>query len=206
MKKIIISTLTCLFFATALQASPLDDLIKSGNTFWSQGKLTEAKSEFQKAIDLNPDSSVAHERMANLLLTQNKSVEASKEYQNAIVNDPENAKLFIGLAITYLHQKYYQMAEAMVNQAIEIDPELANAKKLKTYIDAKKERIAQKESGTTDVSMSNGGGMHGQVPTATTAASPHGQASPHGEVAPSMHGSTNSAIPASVQKNIQKTH
>jgi len=181
MKKFILSTLASLFIATSIQASPLEDLIKSGNTLWSQGKLTEAETEFKKAIEIDPDSSLAHSRMANLYLTQNNSQKAAKEFQKAIINDPENARLFIGLAITYLHLNYHQMAEAMVNQAIELDPTLANAKKLKTYMDAKSEQRSQ-QAQTEKVSTD--GGM----------------ASPHGQV------SSTSSMPATIMKNSKTAH
>ena len=180
MQKIIIATLASLLVFTNIHASPVEDIINSGNTFWSQGKLMEAEAEFKKAIKINPNSSVAHARIANLYLTQNKSAEAVKEFQSAIINDPENARLFIGLAITYLHQQHFQMAEAMVNQAIQIDPELANAQKLKTYMDAKKETISQ---------------------TVATAPqdSTHGQVSPHGQV-------NTSSMPATIKKNSKTPH
>ncbi len=185
MKKFIIPTLTSLCFISALQASPLEDLIVSGNTFWSQGKLTEAEAEFKKALEFNPDSSEAHARMANLYLTQNKTSEAVEEFQNAINDDPENPNLFIGLAITYLHKQYYEMAEAMVKQAIELNPELANAQKLQTYIDAKKERMNQA------VATAPMDSTHGQV-------SEHAKATPHGQ--------ENSSMPATVQRKLQQTN
>lgn len=186
MKKFIIPTLASLCFISALQASPLEDLIVSGNTFWSQGKLAEAETEFKKALKINPDSGVAHARMANLYLTQNKTTEAVEEFQNAINADPENPNLFIGLAITYLHKKYYQMAEAMVKQAIELNPELANAQKLQAYIDAKKERMSQPVATAPQDSTHGGTSMHGK------AATPHGQ--------------VNSSMPATIQKNLKDTH
>ena len=143
MKKFIITTLASLFVITSLQASTLEEYIKAGNTLWSKGNLSEAELQFKKALEIDPESSTAHARMANLYLTQNKTTEAVEEFQNAINYDPENAHLFIGLAITYLHQQYYQMAEAMVNNAIELNPEMANAQKLKAYIDTKKEVISK---------------------------------------------------------------
>ena len=76
MKKFIITALISLFVMTTSQASTLEDLVVSGNTFWSQGKFAEAEGEFNKALKINPDYSVAHARMANLYLTQNKTTEA----------------------------------------------------------------------------------------------------------------------------------
>lgn len=142
MKKIMIGLVASLGIIGSIQASTLEQYINAGNSLWSEGKLSEAELQFNKALEINPDSSTAYARMANLYLTQNKTTEAVEAFQNAISHDPENANLFIGLAITYLHQRYYQMSEAMVNHAIELDPEMANAQKLKAYLDAKKESVA----------------------------------------------------------------
>ena len=72
------------------------------------------------------------------------------------------------------------MADAMVKQAIAIDPKLANAKKLKTYIDAKQDRMSQKVASAPQDSS------HGQT------AAPHGQ--------------TNSTLPATIQENSKNPH
>lgn len=141
MNKIIISILVSFCFTFTLQASTLEELIVSGNTFWSQGKLAEAEADFKKALEIEPDSSVVHARIANLYLTQNKTSEAIESFQDAISNDPENAQLFIGIAIAYLHKQYYEMADAMVKQAVTLDPDMKNAQKLQTYIDARQEQI-----------------------------------------------------------------
>jgi Tfp pilus assembly protein PilF len=138
--KHLIATLIAVFVAfSAAQATTSTELIDSGNNYWSQGKLAEAETAFKQALEINPESSQASERLASLYLTQNKTGAAITAYQDAITLDPENARLFIGIAIAYLHQRYYQMAESMVSHAIELDPDLENAQKLKQYLDAKKQ-------------------------------------------------------------------
>ncbi len=150
MKKQILTGLVSLVLATSLQAVTPKELVISGNTYWSEGKFTEAETQFKKALEAQPDYSVAHERLANLYLTQNKTSDAIEEFQNAITHDAENANLFIGIAIAYLHKQYYQMADAMVKQAIAINPEMKNAQKLKQYIDAKKDIIEQASAAPVD--------------------------------------------------------
>lgn len=126
-----------------LQASSNNEHLSASDPSESQVQLNELESELKKAISETPNSSVAHQRLASLYLTQNKAREAISEYQNAITLDSENPKLFIGIAIAYLHMKYYEMAEVMVKQAIEMDPEMDQAKKLKAYIDAKNAAIVE---------------------------------------------------------------
>jgi len=141
MKAKIILSIACLLALSSVQANTLKDYLVSGNTLWSKGQLSKAEIQFKKALETAPESSVVHERLANLYLTQNKTSEAITQFQEAITHDPENANLFIGIAIAYLHKQYYQMANAMVNQALQIDPEMKNAHKLRQYIDAKQSVI-----------------------------------------------------------------
>lgn len=151
MKKILSLVLFC--FSVAINPSSANssnseytNLIVEGNTFWSKGNLENAKNKFLAAIDLNDDISTAHSRLANLYLTQNKTSKAIDEFQNAITIEPENAHLFIGIAIAYLHKQHYEMAESMVNHAIELKPDLDHVKKLKKYIDLKKDVLEKTAS------------------------------------------------------------
>jgi len=152
MKHIFVTLLAGLFIFTTAQAATAAGLISAGNNYWSQGKLAEAEAEFQKALEIDPESSKANERLASLYLTQNKTSEAIEAYQTAITLDPENANLFIGIAIAYLHKRYYQMAESMVDHAMALNPELENVQKLKQYLDAKKDAMNQVHN--TDAAIS----------------------------------------------------
>jgi tetratricopeptide (TPR) repeat protein len=146
MKQLLAILIAGLFIVPAVQAASTDELISQGTTLWSEGKLDEAEAAFKQALQADPESSKANERLASLYLTQNKTGEAIAAYQDAIILDSQNADLFVGIAIAYLHKKYYQMAESMVNHAIELDPELQNAQKLKQYIDAKNQENTQSQN------------------------------------------------------------
>jgi tetratricopeptide (TPR) repeat protein len=148
MYKLFLALFCGLLLMSSAEAASTEDYINAGNNFWSEAKLDKAEIEFKKAIDSSPDSSFAHERLANLYLTMNKSADAVEEFQHAIMLDAENPKLFIGISIAYLHQKYYQMAQAMASRALELDPDLQNAQKLKQYIDAKQNLVSQANSAT----------------------------------------------------------
>jgi len=157
--KYLLAILICLIVVfNSGQASTSAELIDSGDHYWSQGELAEAEAAFKQALEINPESSKASERLASLYLTQNKTGEAIAAYQDAITLDPENARLFIGIAIAYLHKQYYQMAESMVNHAIELDPDLENAHKLKQYLDTKKQvisRIFDSDAATAEMDDNN---------------------------------------------------
>ncbi len=143
MKKFMLSALTFMLLSLQVQAATSDDYVSKGDLLWQQKKFADAELQFKKAIALTPDSSQAHARLAGLYLIQNKTSEAINEYQNAIMEDPQNARLFIGIAIAYLHGQQYEMAQVMVARALELQPDMANAQKLRTYIDAKRQKLAQ---------------------------------------------------------------
>ena len=112
--------------------------------------MEQAEKDFRKAIEINPESSQAHAVLAGLLQTMNRGTEAIDEYQTAITLDPENPRLYVALSISYLHQQRYGMAQAVANEALRLDPEMANAKKLVEYIEAKEEVL--KRAASVDIS------------------------------------------------------
>jgi cytochrome c-type biogenesis protein CcmH/NrfG len=113
--------------------------------FWSaqQNKQAAFEAKMLKGIKENPEEKSNYVNLANLYLANNKTKKAIGAYQEAINHDNSNAKLFAGLSIAYLHQSKYSMAKAMAEQAVELDPEMKHAKKIKEYIIAKEEIIAQ---------------------------------------------------------------
>jgi len=177
MKIIRLSFLIYLFSLSCAQAATTEEMVNNGNMLWSEGKITEAESQFKDILKKSPNSSIAHSRLAGLYLTQNRSGDAINEYQNAIMNDPENAGLFIGISIAYLHNQRYSMAQSMVEQALKIDPSLANAQKLKKYIDAKNDVLAK----TT-------------IPNDAL----------HGSVSSNPHAKSNQQLPDSIKQHLKK--
>ena len=154
MRVLIATVLIGLFVTTAVHASPppaaqsdeVTTLLQQGNKAWSEQNMEQAEKDFRKAIELDPDSAQAHAVLAGFLQTMNRGTEAIEEYQTAITLDSENPKLFVALAISYLHQQKYGMAQAVANEALRLDPEMANAKKLVEYIDAKEEVLKRASS------------------------------------------------------------
>jgi len=173
MKKIFVAILLGLFLSSVAQASTateskstaakqldvkqqeVEQLLAKGNKAWSEQKMEQAELDFRKAIDLDYNSARAHAILAGLLHTLNRGDEAIEEYQTAITLDSENAKLFIALSIAYLHQQSYAMAAAMADEAVRLDPEMANANKLVEYIDAKQDVV--KAASATEITDENAG-------------------------------------------------
>ena len=174
MNKLIHTVLIIVFSTATAWAATVDSLIESGNRFWSEGKLEQAESTFREAIELYPEASLPHARLAGLLLSQQRNDEARSEYQQAIMNDPEDPALFLALAIVYLHAKSYSEAQAMVDAALELQPGLENALKLQEYVTARMTMNVPADSGDTlgpgavpqDV-------IHGTDPRKVKGSSPH---------------------------------
>ena len=119
--------------------------LDKADKLWSEGKFKLSESEFKQALQENSNSPDANSHYAGFLLTQNKTKEAINVYQKAILLDATNPKLFAALSIAYLHQSKYEMATAMANEALRLDPKLSSVKKINEYINAKKE-VIQKAS------------------------------------------------------------
>ncbi|OOZ42680.1 hypothetical protein BOW52_02005 [Solemya elarraichensis gill symbiont] len=138
-----IASVLFLFSSVTCASEDAAKLLEQGNKLWSENKVEEAEASFKKAIEADPESARAYERLGALLLMQTKNEEAVAAYQEAIIRDPDNAKSFAALSIAYLHMGYHEMAQFMARRASELDPELKNAKDISKYIDAKMERMAE---------------------------------------------------------------
>ena len=127
---------------TRAQADDLQTLLQRADAAWKAGDFAIAESAYRKAIEAEGDSARAHARLASFYLLRDRPREAIGEYQAAILRDPENARLFVALAVAYLHERSYAKAHAMLQRALELDPNLANARKLEQYMEAKRQASA----------------------------------------------------------------
>ena len=173
------SSITQVSFSTEEQSKI--HLTQAGK-LWSESKFDLAEAEFKKALEENSESPKANAQYAGFLLTQNKNAEAIKIYQKAIILDAENPKLFAALSIAYLHQAKYEMAKAMADEALRLDPEMGAVKKINEYIDIKEDMIKQASKTPKDQLKPNdamhAGAGHGSASGAHSAAT-----SAHAELA-----------------------
>lgn len=110
---------------------------------WSeqQGKQAKLEAQYKQEIADNPENPNNYAYLAGLYLTNNKTAEAIDAYQEAITHNPGNAKLFAAISIAYLHQSRFDMAKAMANEALRLDPSLTPVEKINEYITAKQDAI-----------------------------------------------------------------
>jgi len=115
------------------------DTQKSAAVLWTSTEQQQAELEkkIKEQIAQNPDQKEQYVRLAGLYLSNGKTARAIKAYQEAIIHDPDNPRLFAAISIAYLHQSKYSMSRAMANEALRLNPELSQVKKINEYIDAK---------------------------------------------------------------------
>lgn len=121
---------------------------KTVQPFWSDQQIKQAELEkkYLQAISAESENKKNYAYLAGLYLTNNKTAKAIDAYQDAITHDANNPKLFAAISIAYLHQSKYDMAKAMADYALVLDPKLKQVKKINEYITAKQEALKPAQS------------------------------------------------------------
>jgi len=143
-QKLLVLVMVALFGGVA-SAADIVPLLQQASEAWAANDLPLAESRFREAAQQQPDSSAAYAGLAKVLMLQNRNDDAIEAYQSAIMVSPEDAKLFLGIAVAFLHGGEYGAANAMVAQALVLDPELKGAQNLALYIDRKQAQLAEAE-------------------------------------------------------------
>ena len=123
--------------------APVTTLVEEGGKAWAAKDFAQAEKKFREAAVLDGGAAAGNAQLANFLMSQNRNKEAIEAYQAAIMASPEESGLFLGMAVAFLHEGRYQSANAMVAQALALNPDLKNAKKLAEYIEKKQQQLAQ---------------------------------------------------------------
>ncbi len=84
----------------------------------SQGNYNGAIEKYLKAIEIDPSSVVAYNRLAMLYLKLKNYDLAEEKLKEAIMNHPQNASLHNNLGFTYLLEHRYKDAEAELRNAL----------------------------------------------------------------------------------------
>ncbi len=86
-----------------------------------------AEKEFERALELNPNSPRAHVAYGEYLRAMNRWDEAVNEYQKAQEADPLSADAYLGLAETFVELRRYDPAIRYYQKAFELEPNHALA-------------------------------------------------------------------------------
>jgi TolB-like protein/Tfp pilus assembly protein PilF len=80
-----------------------------------------AESEFMRAIEINPNYAVAHQRLALYFNLRGRFEEATEELDLALAIDPLSLQTYWGFALSYLLMKDYGRGIAEIQKALEMD-------------------------------------------------------------------------------------
>ncbi len=111
--------------ATALRADTPDELIVRGETQMQAQDIAGAIATLTRAIEMAPESSLAHTRLGGAYLLDQQYDAAIVQFQQAISADGNNANAFVGMAVAYLHSDRVELAKAALLEAKRVDPSKA---------------------------------------------------------------------------------
>ncbi len=97
-----------------------------GLSHYRTGRYELALTEFNRALDMDPDFTPARMMLASTLLLQNRLNDAVFQAQTAVVSDPRNAWAHNVLGTALLMQGRYEEGMASLDQATRLDPGLAS--------------------------------------------------------------------------------
>ncbi|MGB5831564.1 MAG: tetratricopeptide repeat protein [Thiohalocapsa sp.] len=122
----VVTAFTLVLLTVALTAAEAPvattDLISQGEQQLKENDIDGAIATLTTAVDQEPDSSLAHTRLAGAYLLGQRHGEAIDQFQQAISLDTNNAAAFIGMGIAYLHSGQFGAAKAALGGAKRLDP------------------------------------------------------------------------------------
>jgi tetratricopeptide (TPR) repeat protein len=115
-------------FAAAQKAVELDDQSSAAHAslafvlFWGRWDAANAENEFRRAIDLDPQNSIAHHWYANYLLTVERLSESLAEIEHAQALDPTSTSILADKGNILFHTGRRDEAVALLTQMEATEP------------------------------------------------------------------------------------
>lgn len=81
-----------------------------------------AETEFRKALELNPDLALAHQRYGSYLTFMGRFEESIRHYETALELDPNSLQINNNLATTYFLRGDHERATEIILKASELEP------------------------------------------------------------------------------------
>jgi serine/threonine protein kinase/tetratricopeptide (TPR) repeat protein len=132
----------------AKKALELDDTLAEAHAalayavFFADWDWLSAEREFKRAIELNPNSALSHERYAEYLHTRQRFEESLAQAQRAQELDPLSPEIVSQLGNVYLFSRRYDEAIAQYQKALDLYPN-AGIRALLAYTYAMKRMYPQ---------------------------------------------------------------
>jgi TolB-like protein/Tfp pilus assembly protein PilF len=111
--------------AAAMKALQLDDTLAEAHAALAYAAFFDwdwptAEREFKRAIELNPNSALSHNRYAVYLETRGRFNESMAEAQQAQELDPLSPEIVSGLGLVYLSTRRYDESIAQFQKALDL--------------------------------------------------------------------------------------
>jgi len=119
--------------AAALHALELDETLAEAHTTLAEAeheyewKWADAEREFRRAIELDPNSAIAHKSYAEFLMHGARSAEATVEMERARDLDPLSLIVNTLVGFAYSNARQYDRAIEEYEKVIQLDPQFAPA-------------------------------------------------------------------------------
>lgn len=101
------------------------DYIRKGNRAFKDSVFVDAEVDYRKALDANPNSTIARFNLGNTLLWQNKAQEAMNEFADAARIEKDKgrkAQIFHNMGVIFHTTKEYEKAIEMYKEALRNNP------------------------------------------------------------------------------------
>jgi tetratricopeptide (TPR) repeat protein len=107
-----------------------DHFLQSGNRYFTQGKYSEAEIEYRAALQVDPNSFEAHDRLAAIYMKAANWERAAQELERTIELHPDDARARLNLGNIYFVGQDLDRAQQMGLAVIQKDPSNAEAHSL----------------------------------------------------------------------------
>ena len=119
--------------AAATKALDLDNALAEAHAALAYATLFDwdwvgAEREFKRAIELNPNSAISHQRYTDFLEIRLRFNEAMTEAQRAQELDPLSPEIVRQMGSTYLFMRRYDEAAAQYQKALDLNPNLSQVR------------------------------------------------------------------------------
>ena len=135
--------------AAAMKALELDDTLAEAHAalayavFFADWDWPSTEREFKRAIELNPNNALSHDRYAECLKTRQRFEESLAEAQRAQELDPLSPEIVSQVGTDYLFTRRYDESIAQYQKALDLNPNLPAIRTLLSWAYAMKRMYPQ---------------------------------------------------------------
>ena len=135
--------------AAALKALEIDETLAEAHAvlayvvYYADWDWPRAEREFKRAIELNPNSALSHDRYANCLMTRLRFKESMAEAERAQELDPLSPEIVSEVGDVHLMARRYDESIAQFQKALDLNPNLPVVRTLLAWAYAMKRMYPQ---------------------------------------------------------------